>query len=148
MTEIKILKISENATFEKKQEDIGYDLTCTGVSSGNGVGSFHLMLGIASEIPRSHYFMLVPRSSFTKLPFVQNNSPGIIDPDYRGEWQMRVWYIFSEYQPLSMQSVQNYFLNKKICQAVLCKRQEASLVVADMLGNTNRGEGGFGSTGV
>ena len=43
-------------------------------------------LGFSTEIPRGFKGIIVPRSNLTKYNWVLNNSFGVIDSDYRGEW--------------------------------------------------------------
>ncbi len=163
-TNVKVKKTHPDATFEQANpEAAGYDLTCVGIENkGNGLIS--LDLGIQTEIPDDYYFQLVPRSSFTKSGFVMPNSPGTIDPDYRGNWQMRVRYVpkirIAEKEVENCEFIietKTEFNNgdeefqklkgAKVAQAILRKKENAFVEFVEELNSTERGSGGFGSTG-
>lgn len=99
-----------------------------------------IRLGLAVEIPKGTVLMLVPRSGLAaKYGITIPNSPAIIDEDYRGE-----------IMAILLNLGQEYFSAKagdRVCQGVLVPYTKAHFVVVDKLGETDRGEGGFGSTG-
>ena len=68
------------------------------------------------------------------------NTPGTIDADYRGEIGI----------PLVNLSTEDFILNpgERIAQMVINKIEQAELIKVDGLDETERGEGGFGHTGV
>jgi dUTP pyrophosphatase len=68
------------------------------------------------------------------------NSPGTIDSDYRGEVKALLINLGSE--PFSIER------GMRICQLVPAAVTRATLAVVDTLDDTQRGAGGFGSTGV
>jgi len=96
-----------------------------------------------------------PRSSISKYNLMLANSICLIDADYRGEVLLRFKYIW---QPSDMffyhdNSVTGKLdLNKiykkgdKICQLKITKSENVSFKLVDVLDDTNRGTGGFGST--
>ena len=95
-------------------------------------------------------FHLVPRSSFSKTPLIMSNHIGIIDSGYRGNILAAVKYC----PPPSnvANCVSNYPVESKtrlfqLCHPSLCPIYVV-LVNNDQLGSTDRGTGGFGSTGV
>ena len=51
-------------------------------------GKVTVKLGFATEIPEGYKGVIVPRSNLTKHHWVMNNSMGVIDADYRGEWMV------------------------------------------------------------
>lgn len=85
------------------------------------------------------------------------NSIGLIDADYRGEVLIRFNYVW---QPEDFQVGQNgiiegrlneskiYQKGDKICQLKVTKVENVEFSLVSELDNTNRGEGGFGSTDV
>jgi len=150
---LKIQKIHELATFEKAHEsDIGYDLTaCDYHAHDRLVGGrvlLHVHLGVKVSPHRGTYLMVVPRSSFSKIPLIMPNSPGIIDPDYRGELMMPVRLssasVFST--RFTVENIVRNLLGKKIAQAVLMPIITDNVRFVERLNETERGEGGFGST--
>ena len=111
-------------------------------------------LGFATEIPEGYKGVVVPRSSFTQKGWVMQNSPAQIDSDYRGEWMLK-------FQSLTFDAVSTrhnlidllpedfpYEVGDRVAQVYFEKVEQAEFVVVDELESTERGEGGFGSTGV
>ena len=100
-------------------------------------------LGFSTEIPKGYKGIVVPRSSISRTNWILANSMGIIDADYRGEW-MVVYKCLGEmiYQPLP------YGVGDRCAQIYFEKILDAEFVETEDLSNTERGEGGFGSTGI
>jgi dUTP pyrophosphatase len=98
--------------------------------------------GFKVEIPEGHEMQIRPRSGNSlKTNLRIANSPGTIDSDYRGEVGVIVDNIGDE--PIIV------FDGDRIAQAVIQEVPSVSLEQVDSLElKTNRGEGGFGSTGV
>lgn len=94
-------------------------------------------------------YFLYPRSSVSKSPYRLANSVGIIDSGYRGE----IIGMFDHHKPASDNTLPNDF--DRMCQ--ICARNLKpflvdvkmvdSYTVDDVISETRRGEGGFGSTG-
>ena len=108
-------------------------------------------LGFALELPEGYHAEIVPRSSVgLKTNLRQPNCVGIIDSDYRGE--VKAMY---ELKPLmgvnrdSFYPSMGYVLLKgdRIAQMIIKKNEDVELVEVDELSDTERGVGGFGSTG-
>lgn len=99
-------------------------------------------LGFATEIPKGYKGILVPRSSISKTNWVLANSIGIIDADYRGEW-MAIFKCLGEmvYEPLP------FGVDDRCAQIYFEKILDAEFIEVEELSDTQRGEGGFGSTG-
>ncbi|MFZ2998009.1 dUTP diphosphatase [Sphingobium sp.] len=97
--------------------------------------------GFAMAIPQGYEVQARPRSGLAlKHGISLPNSPGTIDADYRGE--LKIILINLGDQPFPIQR------GDRIAQLVVAPVQLASFVEVDMLDDTARGEGGFGSTGV
>lgn len=99
-------------------------------------------LGFSTEIPVGYKGIIVPRSSISKTNWILANSMGIIDADYRGEWMM-VFKCLGEmiYQPLP------FGVSDRCGQLYFEKIQDFDIEEVEELSNTERGTGGFGSTG-
>tara|TARA_B110000008_G_scaffold147144_1_gene148745 strand:+ start:1599 stop:2045 length:447 start_codon:yes stop_codon:yes gene_type:complete len=96
--------------------------------------------GFKLEIPIKYEVQIRPRSGLAiKYGITVLNSPGTIDSDYRGE----IGVILINH------SNKNFIVNPKdrIAQMVICKIAKMNLVKVSFLNNTERGSGGFGSTG-
>ena len=86
------------------------------------------------------HFWLLPRSSIYKSGLIMGNSTGVIDKSYRGELKAPVW---------SMIDTVTISQNERHFQIVAPDMGWIRNVrIVDSMPNTERGEGGFGSTGV
>ena len=108
-------------------------------------------LGFALELPEGYHAEIVPRSSIgLKTNLRQPNCVGIIDSDYRGE--VKAMY---ELKPMlgvnrdAFYPSMGYVILKgdRIAQMIIKKNEDVELVEVDELSDTERGVGGFGSTG-
>ena len=99
-------------------------------------------LGFSTEIPVGYRGVIVPRSSISKTNWVMANSIGVIDADYRGEW-MIVFKCLTE----MMYETIPYGVGDRCAQIYFEKIEDFEIEEADQLSDTERGEGGFGSTG-
>lgn len=97
-------------------------------------------LGIATEIPEGFFAAVVPRSSLGFKKHVRlSNSVGIIDSGYRGEWKASLY---------NDSDISQYIQDgEKICQFALIPIVNEVLYEVDELSDSERGSGGFGSTG-
>ena len=96
--------------------------------------------GLYLEIPEGYEVQVRPRSGLAlKSGITVLNSPGTIDADYRGEIKVI----------LINHSSDNFFIanEMRIAQIVVTQFTRADLLKVNNLSETNRGEGGFGSTG-
>jgi len=98
-------------------------------------------LGFMTEIPEGWRGVIVPRSNLTKYHWVMNNSIGIIDADYRGEWMC----IFT---PIHNYTQFPYGVGDRIAQIYFEPVHQVEFEEVDDLSTSKRGEGGFGSTGI
>lgn len=98
-------------------------------------------LGIKCQLVSSsvHGYFLMPRSSIWKTPLRQCNSIGLIDFGYRGELCA----------PVDLHNNTEYTIKKgeRLFQLVLPNAQPFKIKIVNELTETERGEGGFGSTG-
>ncbi|KKN05494.1 hypothetical protein LCGC14_1086760 [marine sediment metagenome] len=98
------------------------------------------LLGFATAIPEGYYFKVVPRSGlalWNGLSIV--NSPGTIDAGYRNEWMAIVVNLSNKEVTLKK--------GERICQIILSKMYNYKFIEVDKLPDSERGKGGFGSTG-
>lgn len=97
--------------------------------------------GLSFEIPNGYEIQARPRSGLAlKQGIGMVNSPGTIDADYRGEVKIIIINLGNE--PVTIKD------QDRIAQLVLCPVVQAVFEVTDNLTETERGSGGFGSTGV
>ena len=97
--------------------------------------------GLFIELPKGHEAQVRPRSGLAyKKGITVLNSPGTIDADYRGEIGV-ILVNLSEEEFV----IEN---GERVAQLVIAKHEQAEWVEVENLDETNRGAGGFGSTGV
>lgn len=97
--------------------------------------------GLYPEIPSGYEIQVRPRSGLSvKKGITVLNTPGTIDSDYRGEICVNIINLSDE--PFIVND------GDRIAQAVVAPVIQAVFITADELSQTERGEGGFGSTGV
>jgi len=98
--------------------------------------------GIKIAIPFGYAGFVQPRSGLAiKHGIALVNSPGLIDSGYRGE----ICIIMIN---LDKENEFNVRKGDKICQLVIQKIEESDLIEVENIGETVRGESGFGSTGL
>lgn len=97
--------------------------------------------GLFMEIPVGYEGQVRPRSGLAiKKGITLINCVGTIDSDYRGELCVPLINLGNE--PFTIQK------GDRIAQLVICAYKQVNLVEVEEITNTNRGAGGFGSTGV
>lgn len=97
--------------------------------------------GIFIELPVGYEAQIRPRSGLAaKKGISLVNSPGTIDADYRGEIGVILVNLSNESFTVEK--------GERIAQMVIAKHEQAQWVLVDELGESERGAGGFGSTGV
>ena len=96
--------------------------------------------GLAMEIPEGYFGAIMPRSGLaTKEGLRLANCIGVIDSDYRGEIIVAIHNDTNDVKFIKH--------GDRIAQLSLIKHEEIEFVEVDSLSETERGSGGFGSTG-
>jgi len=97
-------------------------------------------LGFATAIPEGFYFKIVPRSGLALWEGISIvNSPGTIDSGFRNEWMAIVVNLSNKEVTLKK--------GDRICQIILGKSYDYQVIETKELPSSERGLGGFGSTG-
>lgn len=97
--------------------------------------------GLFIELPQGYEAQVRPRSGLAiKRGLTMLNSPGTIDSDYRGEIKCIVVNLSNELQTIDP--------GERIAQLVIARYEQISWQEVEVLGASERGAGGFGSTGV
>lgn len=97
--------------------------------------------GLYVELPDGYEIQVRPRSGLAaKFGISVLNSPGTIDPDYRGEIKVILVNLSNDIFELKPA--------ERIAQMVVAKFERVELEAVEKLSETDRGAGGFGSTGV
>lgn len=139
--EVKFKKLHVDAVIPKyaKSGDAGLDLIATSRESytfGVAYGT-----GLAVEIPEGYVGLIFPRSSVSNYRYNLANSVGVVDSGYRGEIQLK----FRLSGDAAFAS--SYAVGDKIAQLVIIPYPRIEPTEALDLSKTERGEGGWGSTG-
>ncbi len=138
---VKIKKLSELAVIPTyaSDGDAGMDLVATSLISETD-SQITFGIGLALEIPKGFVGLVFPRSSIRKTDLQLSNSVGVIDSGYRGELQAT---FRKEKGVLS----KKYEVGERIAQIMIIPYPPIEFEEVEELNNTERGEGGFGSTG-
>lgn len=97
-------------------------------------------LGVAMEVPDGHVLLLFPRSSVGKNTGLRMpNSVGVIDSDYRGTIHALYDNVWGDHIVLT---------GDRIAQGIIVPIPKVEFEEVEELSTTERGKGGFGSTGV
>ena len=145
MTKILIKKLSKTAIIPKyeTQGASGVDISANINEDLTLVTNESILVptGIAVSIPQGFEIQIRPRSGLAaKKGISVLNTPGTIDADYRGE--IKVILINHGNEPFIIRN------GDRIAQMVVCPIVQAKFEQVDELSDTERGSGGFGSTGV
>jgi dUTP diphosphatase len=140
--ELKIKKLNTDAKMPqyKTSQSAGMDLCSTEDIVINPMEIKLLPTGLSLEIEPGFEAQVRPRSGLALKGITVINSPGTIDSDYRGEIKV-----------ILMNLGKNEFKivkGDRIAQLILAKVERAIIKESDELNSTDRGAGGFGSTGM
>jgi dUTP pyrophosphatase len=135
---VKIKKLSPEAVIPTyaKEGDAGMDLVITDIK-GETEWDISYGYGISMEIPKGFMGLVFPRSSIRKYDLALTNCVGVIDSGYRGEIQAT----------FKKTGGAVYKIGDRGAQIIIMPHPIVDFVEVEELTNTERGEGGFGSTG-
>lgn len=142
--ELKIKRLIEDAILPIRAHkgDAGIDLTCTTITQEiNECGQLIIVYhtGLAIEIPEGHVGLLFPRSSIAKKSLSLCNAVGVIDQGFRGE-------VVAKMRSTTDVVPAIYKPGERFAQLVIVPIPEVEITEVAELSETDRGEGGFGST--
>ena len=139
--EVRFKKIHPGAVAPAKAHptDAGFDLTAVSVSEDRIRNIVTYGTGLAVEIPEGYVGLLFPRSSVYKVQLSLANSVGVIDSGYRGE----VMFKYRIVQP----HIRRFSVGERVGQMIILPYPEIAFTEAQSLEESERAEGGFGSTG-
>ena len=140
MVRVKVKKLHKNAVIPTyaKFGDACMDLYATNCWLDDH-GNFVYETGLALEIPEGWAALIYPRSSVSKTSLTLRNSVGVIDSGYRGQILVK----FAKQNSLN----EVYKIGDRIAQLMLIPIHTCCFVEVDELCESDRGTGGFGSTG-
>lgn len=140
--ELKIKKLNVDAILPqyKTSESAGMDLSSTEEATLKPMEIKLIPTGLSLEIEKGFEAQVRPRSGLALKGITVLNSPGTIDSDYRGEVKVILMNLGKEEFKIVK--------GDRIAQLIIAKVEQAIIKESDELSNTDRGIGGFGSTGM
>jgi dUTP pyrophosphatase len=138
---VKVKKLVPEAVVPSysKVGDAGMDLTITREIE-NTTFSVSYGFGIAMEIPKGYVGLVFPRSSVRNTDLILSNCVGVIDSGYRGEIQ-------ATFKKTSGLDSIKYKVGERGAQIIILPYPTIYMTEVPELSDTERGSGGFGSTG-
>ena len=138
---INIKKLSSLAVSPWKAHltDAGFDLYATSKHYDEN-GNVVYGCGLAFEIPEGYMWLVFPRSSNAKKSLLLSNSVGVIDAGYRGEVTAK----FKRLYPISQGE---YAIGERFAQLIVMPIPAVEFEEAEELSESERGVGGYGSSG-
>lgn len=167
---VNIKKLSENAVIPQyaKPGDAGMDVVATSINVTDKYIEYGT--GLAFEVPEGYVMLIFPRSSNSKKDLLLANSVGVLDSGYRGELKLRFKRNYrienkpceetnNEFTTTSIlwgEDVKDYRVNAcdwydvgdKVGQVMIIPYPQIEFNEVEELSETERGLGGFGSTGL
>ena len=142
---VNVKKMHPNAIIPKyaKSGDAALDLHAIERGKADNYGNMVYKTGLAMEIPDGYVGLIYPRSSISKTKQMLRNHVGVIDSGYRGEIILKFGWFSQSATPDS--SI--YDAGDRIAQLMIVPRPKIEFMEVDELSDTDRGAGGFGSTG-
>jgi dUTP pyrophosphatase len=140
-TDVKIKKLIPGAIIPKysKPGDAGLDLTITSIISETD-DEIVYGYGLSLEIPQNYVGLVFPRSSVSNYDLSMKNSVGVVDSGYRGE-------IMSKFRKHKGNKSTIYNVGDRGAQIIILPYPTIRFIESDDLSETERGEGGYGSSG-
>lgn len=166
---VKIKKLNEDAVIPTYATDGSAGMDLTAVSKTfDEYGNIVYGTGLSFEIPKGYVGLLFPRSSNSKTQLLLMNHVGVLDSDYRGEvtfkfrplyhkvysgiwsWIQRNIFRKENFDELMSEVWEldsDYEVFDRIGQIIIVKHPNIEFVESEELSETERGNGGYGSTG-
>lgn len=140
---VKIKKLKPEAVIPTyaKPGDVGMDVTAIDCTYVEKYDCFEYHTGLAFELPKGYGMFIFPRSSNRKTDAYLTNSVGVLDGGYRGELML----CFKNRD--SRNATPPYNIGDRIGQIVILPYPSVEFEEVSELSETERGDGGFGSTG-
>jgi len=141
---VNIKKLTPEATTPTyaKEGDAGMDLTATSVKETDMYVEYGT--GLAFELPEGFVGLLFQRSSVSKYNLSLANAVGVLDSGYRGEVSFR----FKKTYQSPPYIHKRYEIGDKIGQIMIIPYPKVEFTVTEQLLDSERGTGGYGSSGV
>lgn len=141
---VKIKKLHPNAVIPvyAKEGDAALDLVAT-TANLDSFRNVTYGTGLSIEIPEGHVGLLFARSSVSKTGLSLANSVGVVDSGYRGEIVLKYRFL----RNLKIIAGNNPKVGERVGQIMIIPHPKVEFIEVGELSNSDRGTGGFGSTG-
>ena len=138
---LKVKKINDDAKInnQAKKGDAGFDVFATENITLKPLERYNMPLGIALEFPENWVCIVQQKSGIAKN-FGIDTIGNVIDSNYRGEIHAQIVNTSND--------IVNIEKNKKIAQLIFLQHGSCEIEYVEELNKTERGETGFGSTGL
>lgn len=128
-----------------RKNDAGFDIYCPDDITINPGQTVRVDMKVKCLFRKDgkdcHYFLMT-RSSIDKTPLMLSNSVGLMDKNYRGNVIASFRHVFTDQPPYKIKR------GTRLIQLVPITGEGFEYCIVDTLNKTERGEGGFGSTGI
>lgn len=144
---MKVKLLAENAVLPQKahESDAGYDLVATSKVVDREKRQITYGFGLAIQLPKGSVGLIFPRSSVRKTDLSLSNCVGVLDENFQGEIQA-TFTMLNEDVPTKKKN--HYKVGERIAQLVVVDIKQMEVTqVKDFDEVSERGEGGFGSSG-
>lgn len=140
---VKVKKLTPTAIMPKRAHynDAGADLYADSVEF-DGHNNVVYTSGLAFEIPDGYVGLIFPRSSNAKKDLILSNCVGVIDSGYRGNVMAKFKIIPNDNLEFEM-----YELGERFAQIIIMPIPSVDFIESDVLSESSRGIGGYGSSG-
>lgn len=146
------IKLDAGATMPKYATDGSAGMDLTAISKEyDEYGNVVYDTGIHIELPKNYVALIFPRSSISKYDMSLTNAVGVIDSDYRGSIKFKFKGTETSIGAMVNKSHSAtkgaYEIGDRIGQMIIVPYPTIEFKQVDKLSDTERGNGGFGSTG-
>ncbi len=152
---IVIKKLPQSSELKRSNiTDTGYDIVAIDDGTVDSEGYIQYRTGLYIQLENGFHTEIWPRSSISKYDLILANSIGLVDNGYRGELLVRfkpcLKFAYNDNGEIYIKNpttIKKYKAGDKIAQLVISKTFDANFIYQDSLNESERGVGGFGSSG-
>lgn len=141
MVDVKIRKVHPDAVLPKRAHPTDAGMDVTAISMEMTEDYIEYDTGLQFQLPAGYVMLIFPRSSNSKKDLLMCNSVGVLDAGYTGNLKFRFKLTTEGY------TEKIYNPGDKIGQIVILPYPEINFIETEEFDETDRGSGGFGSTG-
>lgn len=141
MVDVKIRKVHPDAVLPERAHPTDAGMDVTAISMEMTEDYIEYDTGLQFQLPAGYVMLIFPRSSNSKKDLLLCNSVGVLDAGYTGNLKFRFKLITEGY------TEKIYNPGDKIGQIIILPYPEINFIKTEEFDETDRGSGGFGSTG-